>query len=318
MARWWIALIGLDVIIAFVIQLVLILDGGPDPNTGDTVATVGVGTRMIQTFSFFTIQSNLLVLIVAATLIIGVPRDGRVWDILRVDALLGITITGLVFDLVLIHYVHPTGWQLVATIGFHYVAPWASVLGWLLFRPRLRIDRSTIGWTFVWPIAWIVYTFVRGAIVHWYPYPFLDVDTIGFWTAARNVSFVVGLAVALLAVFATVDRRRTARGSVGGSEWSLHADPAPTRDDLRITGCGDDGRTVPRPAVQLVTGAADDGIGVGAAQIAGDDEVASAAERDLPRRAVRRVQQQPSDVAGGEARLRGEGSDDLAQAVLRE
>ena len=29
------------------------------------------------------------------------------------------------FDLVLIHYVHPSGWQLVATIGFHFIAPWA-------------------------------------------------------------------------------------------------------------------------------------------------------------------------------------------------
>lgn len=145
-SRIWHLLIAIDVTVALIIQIVLVLTGGPDPNTGETVASVGILTRMIQTVSFFTIQSNILVLAVAITLVIDPDRDGRFWRILRLDALLGITITGLVFDLVLIHYVHPSGWQLVATIGFHYIAPWATVLGWLLFGPRPRLDRRTIGW----------------------------------------------------------------------------------------------------------------------------------------------------------------------------
>ena len=28
----------------------------------------------------------------------------------------------------------------------------------------------------VFPIVWVVYTMIRGAIVGWYPYPFLDPD----------------------------------------------------------------------------------------------------------------------------------------------
>lgn len=31
--------------------------------------------------------------------------------------------------------------------------------------------------------AWIVYTFVRGRLVDWYPYPFLDVRKIGYRAA---------------------------------------------------------------------------------------------------------------------------------------
>jgi hypothetical protein len=208
-SRIWHLLIVIDVVAALVIQVMLILTGGPDPNTGETVATVGIATRMIQTISFFTIQSNILVLIVAATLVVNPDRDGRIWRVLRLDALLGITITGLVFDLVLIHYVHPSGWQLVATIGFHYVAPWATLLGWLLFGPRPRIDRATMAWAFLWPIAWIAYTFIRGAIVHWYPYPFLDVDEVGYGTAIGSTLFVLALAIALVAVFKFIDRFRT-------------------------------------------------------------------------------------------------------------
>jgi hypothetical protein len=214
-SRIWHLFIVIDVAAALVIQLALILTGGPDPNTGETVATVGIGTRMIQTLSFFTIQSNILVLIVAATLVVNPNRDGRIWRVLRLDALLGITITGLVFDLILIHYVHPSGWQLVATIGFHYIAPWATLLGWLLFGPRPRIDRSTMVWAFGWPIAWIAYTFIRGALIDWYPYPFLDVQEIGYLAAIRNTGFVVIVALVLVAIFKFIDRFRTVGSSRG-------------------------------------------------------------------------------------------------------
>ena len=207
-ARIWNAVIAADILIALVIQIWLILTGGPDPNTGETVASVGIGTRMVQTFSFFTIQSNLLALIAALSLMMNPRRDGRFWRVLRLDALLGITITGLVFDLVLIHYVHPSGWQLVATIGFHYVAPWATLLGWLLFGPWPRIDRTTAVWAFVWPVAWIVYTFVHGAIAHWYPYPFLNVDKIGFWRSIASTAVVLAIAVGLTFGFRAIDRRR--------------------------------------------------------------------------------------------------------------
>ncbi|MEJ2864785.1 Pr6Pr family membrane protein [Actinomycetospora flava] len=208
-SRVWHLLIAVDVAAALVIQVGLILTGGPDPNTGEAVASVGIGTRVIQTLSYFTIQSNILVLIAAITLVVDPARDGRIWRILRLDALLGITITGLVFDLVLIRYVHPTGWQLAATIGFHYIAPWATLLGWLLFGPRPRIDRSTVAWAFLWPMLWIAYTFIRGALVGWYPYPFLDVDEIGYWASIRNTAFVLVVAVVLVAVFAGLDRFRT-------------------------------------------------------------------------------------------------------------
>ena len=201
-------------VIALVIQVVLILTGGPDPSTGETVASVGVATRVLQTVSFFTIQSNLLMLVVALSLVADPDRDGRLWRVLRLDALLGITVTGLVFDLVLIRYVDPTGWQLVATIGFHYVAPWATVLGWLLFGPHPRTDRRTVAWAAVWPVAWIAVTFARGAVDGWYPYPFLDVPEVGYAVALRSTAVVLALSVVLVVVFAGIDRARGRRAAV--------------------------------------------------------------------------------------------------------
>lgn len=214
-ARIWNAALVLNGLTALTIQIVLVLTGGPDPNTGETVASVGVATRMVQTISFFTVQSNLLVLAVAATLVVDPHRDGRFWRVLRLDALLGITVTGLVFDLILIRYVDPTGWQLVATIGFHYIAPWATLLGWLLLGPWPRIDRRTAAWAFVWPFAWIVYTFVHGALADWYPYPFLDVSEVGYASALRTTAGVLAVSLVLVAAFAGIDRFRGNRVRAG-------------------------------------------------------------------------------------------------------
>ena len=73
------------------------------------------------------------------------------------NALLGIIITGLVYETVLARLVDPQGWALVATIGFHYIAPWATLIGWLIFGPRPRIAWRTTLLAFIWPVLWLVY-----------------------------------------------------------------------------------------------------------------------------------------------------------------
>src|SRR5918994_1579371 len=114
----------------------------------------------------------LLAMIVQIVLVVNGGTD--------VNALLGIVVTGLVYDTVLAPLVHPTGLALWITIAFHYFAPWWTVIGWLLFGPRPRFDDRTVVRAFAWPALWIAYTFARGAVSDWYPYPFLDVTEIGY------------------------------------------------------------------------------------------------------------------------------------------
>ncbi len=204
-ARIWFGAIAVIVAIALVIQIVLIFVGGQDANSGAN-ATGPIGTRLVRLFSFFTIQSNIFVLGTSIALALNIFRDGRVWRVLRFDALLGIIITGLVYDAVLAPLVHPTGWALAATIGFHYIAPWATLIGWLLFGPRPRIGWAAMALGFIWPILWIVYTFVHGAVTGWYPYPFLDVTTIGFADSVRNSAGVLAIGVVLAVILTLLDR----------------------------------------------------------------------------------------------------------------
>ncbi len=205
-ARWWFGGIAVVVATALVIQIVLILVGGQDANSGSN-ATGPVGTRLVRLFSFFTVQSNLFVLGTSIALVLAIRRDGRLWRVLRLDALLGIIITGLVYETILAPLVHLEGWALVATIGFHYISPWATLIGWLIFGPRPRMTWMTLPLAFIWPVLWLVYTFVHGAVTGWYPYPFLDVTEIGFADSLRNSLVVLAIGVVIAVILVLLDRR---------------------------------------------------------------------------------------------------------------
>jgi hypothetical protein len=197
--------LALVVLAAVVTQVVLLLGGGADANSGRAAGSTTTG--LVRFAGYFTVQSNLLVLIAAVSLALDPGRDGGFWRVLRLDALLGITVTGLVFGAVLAPVLHHSGIDWWINAGLHYVSPVMAFLGWTVFGPRPRVDRRTLAWAFVWPVGWVVGTMVRGAVVDWYPYPFLDVGEIGYPLALRNTGLVVVLAVLLLALFRWLDRR---------------------------------------------------------------------------------------------------------------
>ncbi|MDT8915275.1 Pr6Pr family membrane protein [Amycolatopsis sp. PS_44_ISF1] len=205
-SRWCYGLIAAVIAVALVIQIVLVFQGGADANSGETGQSAGV--RLWRLFSYFTIQSNLILLAVAVVQASRPASGGRIWRVARLDALLGILITGLVYAIVLAPQIHLTGWPLAATIGFHYVSPWAAVAAWLVFGPRPGTGGwGTVAAAFGWPVVWLVYIFVQGAFTHWYPYPFMDVTEIGFATAVRNALLVVVVALVFAGLVRLADRK---------------------------------------------------------------------------------------------------------------
>jgi hypothetical protein len=56
------------------------------------------------------------------------------------------------------------------------------------------------------PAAFLGWTLVRGAWLHEYPYPFIDVDTLGFAVALRNAAAIALLFVAAGLLLVAVDR----------------------------------------------------------------------------------------------------------------
>ncbi len=182
---------------ALVIQLVLVLRNGIVPRP----------TRVIRFFSFFTVESNILVVAGAATLAANASRDGRWWRVLRLDGLIGIAVTGIIYSSVLAGLQSLTGWEKATDVALHYVSPIAAVVGWLVFGPRPRIDVPTMQLALIWPVAWLGYTLVHGELTSWYPYPFVNVGEHGYGRVVLNCVVVTAVLGVLVLAASLVDRR---------------------------------------------------------------------------------------------------------------
>lgn len=214
-ARGWHATVAVLVLAAVVVQVVIAVrvSGTPHEVTAGVLRGTSTAGRIIRVLSFFTIQSNLLSALVSAQLALNPARDGAWWRGLRLAALVGITITGIVYSTVLARIHEPTGTaETFVNDLVHYVVPLMMIIGWLAFGPRPRVDRATVGWSLLFPALWIAYTLIRGAIWKWYPYPFLDVTTHGYARVVLNALIVTVVLATVASLYALGDQRLRSTG----------------------------------------------------------------------------------------------------------
>jgi hypothetical protein len=88
-------------------------------------------------------------------------------------------------------FITPRGLILVAIILLHYVVPPAYVGFWLLFVPKGQLKPHHIAAWLIFPVAYVAYSLVRGAVTGWYPYPFLDVAAVGYASVLSTVALMI-------------------------------------------------------------------------------------------------------------------------------
>src|SRR6188472_4268620 len=118
---------------ALVLQTVLVVRGS---SVLDETRVPPLGERLAHLVAYFTIQANLLVAVTSWQLVRDPARDGRWWRPVRLAAIVGITVTGLVHFTLLrpLLDLHGAGWA--ADKLLHMVVPLLAVVGWLLAGPR--------------------------------------------------------------------------------------------------------------------------------------------------------------------------------------
>jgi len=209
--RMWFAATAVVVVVAIVIQAVVAAQGNPY-SLFDTP-----GERLANMLAFFTILSNLLVGITFAAIALRQGPYPRLLRVLHLDAVLGIAVTGIVYNLVLAPLFDLSGAAWLANLLLHVVVPIMAVLGWLVFGPRGLVDTTTVLLSTIYPILWLAFTLVRGAVTDWgpnapwYPYPFVDVGELGYGRVAINCAVIavlfLGLAFGAKALDAFLTRR---------------------------------------------------------------------------------------------------------------
>jgi hypothetical protein len=175
---------------------------------------------------YFTIQSNLILIICIGYALWATLRNtAGPSPLLKGAATVYITITCLVYNLILAKALGsspaPAGTIMVPVIGgtlsndlVHIIAPIMAIIDWLLLDVRGNLRwRFPLQWL-SYPLAYEAFVLIRGLLVKGpyvypnlhYPYPFLNVDIIGYGGVALN-TVIYGIAFWLIGiVFVTVDR----------------------------------------------------------------------------------------------------------------
>ncbi len=179
---------------------------------GDTPAGAsGALTRLVDSLSYFTVWSNVVVALSATLLVRDPGRDGVARRVLRLDALLMILVTFVVYQLVLAPGIDVRGWSNLTDPMLHLVTPLLTLGVWLVWGPRGWVTGRLVPAALVVPALWIAWSLGRGAVVDAYPYGFVNVVELGYATVARNLAGVLVLSLVLASLLWAIDRALTRR-----------------------------------------------------------------------------------------------------------
>jgi len=156
--------------------------------------TASVGATLVQYFSYYTILTNIMIAWVCTVLFIRREDTSGRKKVLTAILVYILTV-GLTYNLILRSLWKPEGLQLLADNLLHSIIPLLYLVFWLIF-----VKKHTLQWNnflpwLIYPLLYLIYVMIRGAIFGVYPYPFIDVAQIGYPKALLNAVMVTGVIV---------------------------------------------------------------------------------------------------------------------------
>ncbi|MBC2690476.1 MULTISPECIES: Pr6Pr family membrane protein [Pseudomonas] len=169
---------------------------------------------LVSYFSYFTVLTNTLVAAVLTSAATTRESRGRTFLLqpwVSSGIAVSISVVGLAYSLLLRHLWHPQGWQLIADELLHDVMPLLFVLYWWRCVPKGHLRLGHIGLWAIYPLLYFAYVLLRGRSLGIYPYPFVDVEKLGYPQVFLNASgILLGFVVVALVVLG-LDRWRGSR-----------------------------------------------------------------------------------------------------------
>lgn len=161
--------------------------------------------RLADQFSYFTVWSNVVVALAAALVLAAPATRNRTIRALHLTALVMITVTFLVYWTLLAR-TSPDVFT-VTNLSLHFFSPIVTVVTWLVAGPAHWLSPRLLPWVAVIPSVWVVYTFIRGAILHVYPYGFINLVTTSVAEVAIFVAVTLAAALLIGFGYCMLDRR---------------------------------------------------------------------------------------------------------------
>jgi len=167
---------------------------------------------LIRFFSYFTIDSNLLVAVCAAAIFL-IPKTAFGIFFKRPSVITAITVyitvVALVYNTVLRSLSVVSGWSAVLNELMHVIVPLLFLVYWVYFVPKQPLRWGNIWGWLAFPLVYICFVLVRGSYANFYPYPFLNMAKLGLRQVILNCIFVTLLFVMLFFAFVAIGKWQT-------------------------------------------------------------------------------------------------------------
>ncbi|MBK5552126.1 MULTISPECIES: Pr6Pr family membrane protein [unclassified Pseudomonas] len=164
---------------------------------------------LISFFSFFTVLSNTLVAVVLTCELTARESAARRWFLqpwVSSGIAVSIAVVGIAYSLLLRHLWHPEGWQLLADELLHDIMPLLFLAYWWLCVTKGTLRLGHIALWVIYPLVYFAFTLLRGHLLSTYPYPFVDVGTLGYPQVFINAGGILAGFVAIALVVVGLDR----------------------------------------------------------------------------------------------------------------
>jgi len=112
---------------------------------------------------------------------------------------------GIAYNLLLRHLWAPTGYRALVNESLHTVVPLLAMVYWIFFVPVFRSSVSKSLLWLIYPLGYLAITLWRGAASGFYPYPFINVGTLGYPRVMLNVSLLLAGFIGLMSLLIVVN-----------------------------------------------------------------------------------------------------------------
>ena len=172
-------------------------------------ASITLIERNIRIYRYFTNQTNLLVIIWLALAIIWSSDPNKMQKLMgkvKGAITLYITVTFIIFAIVLSPMYHPSGIEGIINLMLHYIIPVAFIFDWII------TEDNTYEWKFIshwliYPICYLVFALIHGLTTGDFIYPFLNYEALGFSGLVISVTLLILFFIGLSSVYIAVSRK---------------------------------------------------------------------------------------------------------------
>ena len=162
--------------------------------------------RPAEYFSYFTIQTSLIAVVtlsVAGWFAWTGRKETRVLNVVRLSSVTFTVVVTLVYNLLLRGLADDPRdggyhWPILPNEILHVWAAIFMLVDWMLSSRRINLRLRTIFWVLLFPLAWLIYSIIRGLAVDWWAYWFINPNEPAGITGM--ISYIVGIMLFLLTI----------------------------------------------------------------------------------------------------------------------